>query len=61
MKEIQSTSIRLDEALIQRIRADAKKEKRSITAQIEYMLEKYYEVMDSFTKPTHHQQNRDAM
>lgn len=38
------TSIRLSEEMDKKIREDAKKEKRSMTQQIEYMLEKYYEI-----------------
>lgn len=44
------TSIRIEEELYQRVVADAKKEKRSTSAQIEYMVERYYEIMDSFQK-----------
>jgi hypothetical protein len=43
-KAIVPTSIRLNEELDRKIREDAKKEKRSMTQQIEYMLEKYYEI-----------------
>lgn len=41
-KKIKPTSIRLDEKLYERIKADADNEKRSITKQIEYILERYY-------------------
>jgi hypothetical protein len=53
------TSIRFEENLYDRVVNDAKKEKRSISSQIEYMVEKYYEIMDSLTKPTLQQINRD--
>lgn len=39
---IKPTSIRLDTKLFEKIKADAEKEKRSITKQIEYILERYY-------------------
>lgn len=42
LKEVTPTSIRIDSKLMDRIREDAKREKRSLTAQIEYNLEKYY-------------------
>ncbi len=41
---VSPTSIRLSEELYNRIKQDAENEKRSITKQIEYMLEKYYEM-----------------
>lgn len=41
---IYPTSIRLSEELYNKIKQDAENEKRSITKQIEYMLEKYYEM-----------------
>ena len=50
-KTIVPTSIRLDENLFNRIRNEAEKEKRSITAQIEYNLEKYYEMVDLIKSP----------
>lgn len=39
---INPTSIRLRKDLFEKIKKDAEKDKRSITKQIEYMLEKYY-------------------
>ena len=43
MEKIFPTSIRLSEELYSKIVNDAHKDKRSITKQIEYMIEKYYE------------------
>ena len=40
------TSIRLDQKLLDKIKELAMKNKRSITAQIEYMLEKYIEIKE---------------
>ena len=45
-KNIAPTSIRISEELYNKIKDDADKEKRSITKQIEFMLEKYYEIKD---------------
>ena len=50
MDEIKSTSLRIDEKLHAKIVNDAKKERRSISAQIIYMIEKYYEIQE-ITKP----------
>ena len=44
MKKIQPTSVRLDSELYEKIKADAEKERRSISGQIEYMLLQYYEM-----------------
>lgn len=38
------TSIRLPNELLEKIRKDADKNKRSITKEIEYIIEKYYEI-----------------
>lgn len=38
------TSIRLKDEIYQKIKNDAEKEKRSISKQIEYVIEKYYEI-----------------
>ena len=40
------TSIRLDEKLLNKVKELAIKNKRSVTAQIEYMLEKYIEIQE---------------
>lgn len=40
------TSIRLDQKLLDKIKELANKNKRSITGQIEYMLEKYIEIQE---------------
>jgi len=42
--KIQPTSIRMNKDLYERVKADAEKERRSITGQIEYMLLQYYEM-----------------
>ena len=42
--KIQPTSIRLDPELYSRVKEDAKKERRSVSGQIEYMLLQYYEM-----------------
>ena len=44
MKNVQPTSVRLDSTLYERIKADAEKERRSVSAQIEYMLLQYYDM-----------------
>lgn len=44
MKDQQPTSIRLKADLLERIKEDAEKERRSISGQIEYMLIQYYEM-----------------
>lgn len=44
--KIVPTSIRLDEKLLNKVKELALKNKRSVTAQIEYMLEKYIEIQD---------------
>lgn len=41
------TSIRLDEKLYAMVQNDAKKEKRSISKQIEYILERYYGIQSN--------------
>lgn len=43
-KEKMPTSIKFDKELLDRIKFDAEKERRSITGQIEYMLIQYYEI-----------------
>lgn len=40
----QPTSIKFDKELLERIKADAERDRRSITGQIEYMLYQYYEI-----------------
>lgn len=44
------TSIRLNAELYEKIKKDAEKEKRSITKQIEYMIEMYYEIKEKMEK-----------
>ena len=41
------TSIRIDENLYKKVVDEAQKEKRSVSAQIEYMIEKYYEIKET--------------
>ena len=43
-KKTEPTSIRLPKEMIERIKTEAEKEKRSVTAQIEYIIEKYWEI-----------------
>lgn len=43
-KETMPTSIKLEKDLLEKIKADAKKERRSITGQIEYMILQYYDI-----------------
>lgn len=40
------TSIRLDNELLEKIKKDAKGQKRSITKQIEYIIERYYKMKE---------------
>jgi len=41
------TSIRLSEELYQKVKEESDKEKRSITKQIEYIVEAYYKAKES--------------
>ena len=43
MKDCYATSIRLDSEILEKVKLDAKKDGRSITKQIEYMIKMYYE------------------
>lgn len=47
MTKSNPTSIRLSQEVYERVVAEATKEKRSISAQIEYIIEKYYEIKKS--------------
>lgn len=38
------TSIRLDDNIFDRVKNDAEKEKRSVSKQIEYIIQQYYEL-----------------
>ena len=40
------TSIRISEELYERIKEEAQKEKRSISKQIEFIIEKYFEIRE---------------
>lgn len=44
IKEREQISIKLNSDLVKKIKEDAEKEKRNVTKQIEYMLEKFYEL-----------------
>lgn len=46
-KDVQPTSIKLERELLERIKADAEKEGRSVTKQIEQMIKKYYEIKEN--------------
>lgn len=41
------TSIRLPDDLYEKVKADADEKKRSITKQIEYIIEQYYKIKNS--------------
>jgi len=43
---IAPTSIRLSKELMEKVKFDAVKSKRSITKQIEYIIEKYYAILE---------------
>ena len=47
MADIKPTSIRIDERLYERIKKDAEEQKRSISKQIEYIVEQWYQIKDS--------------
>jgi len=51
MPKAPPTSIRLSEDMYERIKRQADKEKRSISSQIEYNLEQYFEITDRFKTP----------
>lgn len=46
IKNTVPTSIRLKKELMDKIKEDADKQKRSITKQIEYIIEKYYDLKE---------------
>lgn len=50
MYTIKPTSIRISEQIYKRVKEEADREKRSISSQIEYNLEKYYELVDRFSQ-----------
>ena len=41
-KQSKPTSIRIEQKLLEKVKADADKEKRSVTKQIEYIIERFY-------------------
>jgi len=47
MAKSNPTSIRLSEEVYKKVVEEATKEKRSVSAQIEYIIEKYYEIRKS--------------
>lgn len=50
MNNTTPTSIRLEKSLYEKIKKDAIRDKRSITQQISYMIEKYYEMTQIINK-----------
>lgn len=42
--EITPTSIRLSKETLDKVKEEAKKENRSVTGQIEYIIKKYFEI-----------------
>ena len=44
------TSIRISDEIYERIKKEAEEEKRSVSKQIEYIIEKYYEIVDKVKK-----------
>lgn len=46
MKDVYPTSIRIEKELYEKVKEDAEKEKRSISKQIEYIIESYYEIQN---------------
>ena len=44
------TSIRLDDEVLEKVKEDALKEKRSVSKQIEYMIEQYYKMLKLLKK-----------
>lgn len=47
MPKSSPTSIRLEKELYEKVVDEAKKENRSISQQIEYLIKKYYEIRDT--------------
>ena len=43
-KDTENEKLHISKSVFQNIKEDAKKQKRSITKQIEYIIEKYYEL-----------------
>lgn len=50
MNKTTPTSIRLPQELYERVADEAKEQKRSISSQIEYILEQYFKLIDSAKK-----------
>lgn len=50
MAKSKPTSIRLEEKWYQKVVEEATAEKRSISAQIEYIIEKYYQTKEMYDK-----------
>ena len=48
MAEIKPTSIRMDEDLYAKVKADAEKERRSISQQINIIIQKHYDLKEQF-------------
>jgi predicted transcriptional regulator len=49
-KQVNPTSIRFKEELLIKLEEEAKKEKRSLTKHIEYIIEQYYELKKLLNK-----------
>lgn len=47
MNKSKPTSIRLSQKVYDKVVKEAEKEKRSISAQIEYIIEKFYEIKEN--------------
>lgn len=50
MKQSIPTSIRLSEELLDRIREEATRDKRSLSKQIEFIIESYYKISELTSK-----------
>ena len=48
-KKAPPTSIRLNTAIAEKVKQDAEAEKRSISAQIEWIIERYYEIKEKIS------------
>lgn len=44
------TSIRLEETIYEKVKTEAEKEKRSVSKQIEYIIQQYYELKKLLNK-----------
>lgn len=46
---MQPTSIRIEDKLLEKVKADAQAQKRSVSKQIEYIIEQYYKIREQTT------------